>query len=105
MIPCQGIGSIVTVSREWAEKPPPGWTRAKTNSRLRPGRPPAEGNGIFLIGKPILRCGTIALLRGDPLLRFEDDDISPAFAYIIKFMTEDDHIGKSIISSNNNRIV
>jgi hypothetical protein len=104
MIPCKGNHCIVTVSKEWAQNPPPGWTRMKINPGLRPGRPPGEGIGKYLIVKPVARYGTMPLLRGDPLLRFEEMDISPAFAYVIKFMTEGDHIYRLSCASEHKRL-
>jgi hypothetical protein len=49
-------------------------------------RPRSPGHGLFSLKRNVRRVGTSLVLRGQEILRCEDDDMSPVSRYAIHFL-------------------
>jgi hypothetical protein len=92
-IPNKCTHCVVRISKQFVANPPSDWLREESGCRPHfTGRPLLEFPGSMgILVRNVIYPSTWAILRAEPFLRIQPDDISGAFRYVLGFLCSKPH--------------
>jgi hypothetical protein len=86
-VPTRCTHCCVSVCRSWVDQPSENWSCEMVPEVAKSERPRSAGHGAYSVTKHICRRSTLAVLSGQPILRFEPGDTSPFLLYLVRFLS------------------